>query len=243
MKLNCITADDEPLALGLISAFVRQTPFLNLTGQYANGVEALQAIHDQPIHLVFLDIQMPDLNGMDLARIISQTHSLLHTKIIFTTAYNQFAVEGYKVDALDYLMKPFGYEEFLRAATKGKNYFEQWIENNHHGSQKQENCMFVKSDYRMIRVDFDAIQYIESFKDYVKIHLTHPAPPVITLSRLKTIEDKLPPSKFLRIHRSFIVAIPKIDSFSKNAVQIGKTNLSVGDLYKETFMEMMGMKD
>lgn len=235
MKLNCITVDDEPPALGLLNTFVEQTPFLNLTGQYANGVEALQAIHNQPIHLVFLDIQMPDLNGMELARIISQTNSLVQTRIVFTTAYNQFAVEGYKVDALDYLMKPFSYEEFLRAATKGKNHFEL-AENN-----LQDNCMFVKSDYKLIRVDFDSILYIESFKDYVKIHLTAPAAPIITLSRLKAIEDKLPPSKFLRIHRSFIVAIHKVDSISRNAVSIGKTTLSVGDLYKDAFKELMGV--
>jgi DNA-binding LytR/AlgR family response regulator len=241
MKINCITVDDEPPALGLISAFVQQTPFLNLTGQYANGVEALQAIHTQPIHLVFLDIQMPDLNGMELARIINRTHSLVQTKIIFTTAYNQFAVEGYKVDALDYLMKPFGYEEFLRAATKGKNYFEQRNEINNASNPKQGKCMFVKSDYKMIRIDFDSILYIESFKDYVKIHLTPPSEPVITLSRLKAIEDKLPPAKFLRIHRSFIVAIHKIDSVSRNTVYIGKATLSVGDLYRDTFKEIMEM--
>lgn len=235
MKLNCITTDDEPLALGLISTFVRQTPFLNLVGQYANGVEALQAIHNQPVHLIFLDIQMPNLNGMELARIISQTSSLGQTKIIFTTAYNQFAVEGYKVDALDYLMKPFGYEEFLRAATKAKNHFEQWSENNSQG------CMFVKSDYKMVRIDFDSILYLESFKDYVKIHLTSGQPPVVTLSTLKLIEDKLPPSKFLRIHRSFVVAIPKIDSLSRNTVQIGTVSLPVGDLYKDTFQELMGL--
>lgn len=235
MKLSCITVDDEPLALGLISAFVQQTPFLHLTGQYANGVEALQAIHTQVIHLIFLDIQMPDLNGMELARIISQTNSLVQAKIIFTTAYYQFAVEGYKVDALDYLMKPFGYEEFLRAATKGKNYFES------NENQLQETCMFVKSDYKLIRIDFDSILYIESFKDYVKIHLAFPAEPVITLSRLKAIEDKLPPSKFLRIHRSFIVAIHKIDSISRNTVQIGKVTLAVGELYRDAFKELMGM--
>lgn len=241
MKLNCITVDDEPPALGLISAFVQQTPFLNLAGQYANGVEALQAIHTQSIHLVFLDIQMPDLNGMELARIINRTNSLVQAKIIFTTAYNQFAVEGYKVDALDYLMKPFGYEEFLRAATKGKNYFEQRNEVKHASNPTQGKCMFVKCDYKMIRIDFDSILYIESFKDYVKIHLNSPLPPVVTLSRLKTIEDKLPPAQFLRIHRSFIVAVHKIDSISRNTVQIGKTTLSVGDLYRDAFKELMGM--
>lgn len=239
MKINCITADDEPLALGLISSFVQQTPFLNLTGQFANGVETLQAIHSQPVHLVFLDIQMPNLNGMELARIISQTNLPVQTKIVFTTAYNQFAVEGYKVDALYYLMKPFGYDEFLRAATKAYNYFEQLSETAHTPHALQGNCMFVKSDYKIVRVDFDAILYIESLKDYVKIHLAPPAPPVITLGRLKNIEDKLPPAKFLRIHRSFIVALHKVDSICKNVIQIGKVSLPVGDLYREAIKELM----
>ncbi|MFN8344442.1 MAG: LytTR family DNA-binding domain-containing protein [Spirosomataceae bacterium] len=241
MKLNCITADDEPLALGLVSSFVQQTPFLNLAGQFANGVETLQALHHQPVHLVFLDIQMPNLNGMELARIISQTHSLVQTKIVFTTAYNQFAVEGYKVDALYYLMKPFGYEEFLGAAIKAKNYFEQLTGNAISAGGVQDNCMFVKSDYKIVRVDFEAILYIESIKDYVKIHLAPPAAPIITLSRLKTIEDKLPPAKFLRIHRSFIVAIHKVDSISKNVVQVGKASIPVGELYRDTVKELMGL--
>jgi len=241
MNLNCITVDDEPLALGLISAFAQQTPFLTLTGQYANGVEALQAIHNQPVHLIFLDIQMPDLNGLELARVIGQTNSSLQTKIIFTTAYNQFAVEGYKVDALDYLLKPFGYDEFLRAATKARNYFELFQENSNQSdlAQIRENCMFVKSDYKLLRVDFDSILYIESLKDYVKIHLAPPLNPVITLSSLKAIKDKLPPLKFLQIHRSFIVAVERVDSISKNSVHIANIDISVGELFKDAFKELV----
>lgn len=238
MKLNCITVDDEPLALNLISAFVEQTPFLDLKGRFGNAVQALQALHEQTIHLIFLDIQMPDLNGMELARVISQSGASVQTRIVFTTAYNHFAVEGYKVDALDYLLKPFGYEEFLRAASKARKYFEV-LQENSGGSEVYENYMFVKSDYKHIRVDFDAVSYVESVKDYVKIHMIPPLGPVVTLSSLKSIEEKLPPTRFLRIHRSFIVAVGKVDSVSKNAVQIGHVEIPVGELYKDVFKTLL----
>lgn len=237
MKLNCITVDDEPLALNLISAFAEQTPFLELKGRFGNAVQALQALHEQTIHLIFLDIQMPDLNGMELARVISQSGASVQTRIVFTTAYNQFAVEGYKVDALDYLLKPFGYDEFLRAASKAKKYFEVLQDNG--VGEVSENYMFVKADYKHIRVDFDAITYVESVKDYVKIHLVPPLNPVVTLSSLKSIEEKLPQARFLRIHRSFIVAVSKVDSVSKNSVQLGAVEIPVGELYKDAFKTLL----
>ncbi|TDE10480.1 LytR/AlgR family response regulator transcription factor [Dyadobacter psychrotolerans] len=240
MKLNCIAVDDEPLALSLVSSFVEQTPFLNLSGKFGNAVDALDAIHSLEVHLVFLDIQMPDLNGMELARVLSQSNSTFHTKIVFTTAYNQFAVEGYKVDALGYLLKPFGYEEFLATAMKAKNYFEL-IQDNQSAPEPEvkDNFLFVKSDYKLVRIDFDTILYIESLKDYVKIHLAAPASPVVSLSSLKAIEEKLPASKFLRIHRSFVVNISKVDSISKNAVHISAMDISVGELYRDAFKELL----
>lgn len=237
MKLNCITVDDEPLALNLISAFVEQTPFLELKGRFGNAVQVLQALHEQTIHLIFLDIQMPDLNGMELARVISQSGASVQTRIVFTTAYNQFAVEGYKVDALDYLLKPFGYDEFLRAASKAKKYFEVLQDNG--VGEVSENYMFVKADYKHIRVDFDAITHVESVKDYVKIHLMPPLNPVVTLSSLKSIEEKLPQTRFLRVHRSFIVAVGKVDSVSKNSVQLGAVEIPVGELYKDAFKTLL----
>jgi two-component system response regulator LytT len=240
MKLNCITVDDEPLALNLISAFVEQTPFLSLKGRFGNAVEALKALHEQSIQLIFLDIQMPDLSGMELAKALSQTNASMNTRIIFTTAYNQFAVEGYKVDALDYLLKPFGYDEFLKSCLKGLKYFEI-IGENAVGEEPHvsDRYMFVKSDYKLVRVDYDTISHIESIKDSVKIHLTEPLGSVVTLSSLKSIEDKLPVSRFMRIHRSFIVAVDKVDSVTKNAVQIGHIEIAVGDLYKDAFKALV----
>ena len=239
MKLNCITVDDEPLALGLVSAFVQQTPFLNLSGKFGNAVQALQTIHNETIHLVFLDIQMPDLNGMELARILNQTNSSVQTRIIFTTAYNQFAIDGYKVDALDYLLKPFGYDEFLQAATKARNYFKERTEQTATEEAAKDSYIFVKSDYKLVRIDLESILFVESLKDYVKIHLVSSQNPISSLMSLKAIEEKLPASKFLRIHRSFIVAVNKIDTIAKNSVQIGPVEISVGDLYKDSFKELL----
>jgi len=239
MKLNCITVDDEPLALGLVSAFVQQTPFLNLSGKFGNAVQALQTIHNESIHLVFLDIQMPDLNGLELARILNQTNSSVQTRIIFTTAYNQFAIDGYKVDALDYLLKPFGYDEFLLAATKARNYFKERTEQTAIEEAAKDSYIFVKADYKLVRIDLESILFVESLKDYVKIHLVSSPNPISSLMSLKAIEEKLPASKFLRIHRSFIVAVNKIDTIAKNAVQIGAVEISVGDLYKDSFKELL----
>jgi len=240
MKLSCITVDDEPLALGLVSSYVEQTPFLQLQGRYINALQALEAISSGDIQLVFLDIQMPELNGMELAKVLNQSNSAAQTKIIFTTAYNQFAVEGYTVDALGYLLKPFGYDEFLAAAVKAKNYFELISENTSPPElEVKDNFLFVKSDYKLVRIDFDSILYIESLKDYVKIHLSTSAKPVISLSSLKAIEEKLPLAKFIRIHRSFVVSINKVDAISKNAVHIGGLDISVGDLYKDAFRDLI----
>jgi two-component system response regulator LytT len=237
MNINCIAVDDEPLALGLISAFIQQTAFLNLKGQYSNAVQALNAIHSEEIQLVFLDIQMPELNGMELARVLSQASASV--KVIFTTAYNQFAIEGYKVDALDYLLKPFGYDEFLRAASKAKNHFEILTQHSVSTENQDEKYLFVKADYKLVRIDFDNILYIESLKDYIKIHLVNAAHPVVSLSSLKAIEEKLPAYRFMRIHRSFVVAIDKVDSITKSTVHLGTTSISVGDQYKDAFKELL----
>jgi two-component system, LytTR family, response regulator LytT len=237
MTLNCITVDDEPLALGLVSSFVEQTPFLHLHGRYINALDALEVITKENIHLVYLDIQMPELTGMELAKVLSQS-SQTKTRIVFTTAYNQFAVQGYEVDALGYLLKPFGYNQFLATAMKAKKYFETVREaGNEPELDSGENYLFVKSDYKLVRIDFDAILFVESFKDYVKIHQVSGAP-VVSHSSLKAIEEKLPAGKFIRIHRSFIVSVGKVDSISKSAVHIGNVDIPVGDLYKDAFKEL-----
>jgi two-component system, LytTR family, response regulator LytT len=244
MTLNCIAVDDEPLALGLVSKFIEQTPFLNLVGKYASALDALKAIHTQKIDLIFLDIQMPDLNGIELARVLDKGAD--KPRIIFTTAYNQFALEGYKVDALDYLLKPFNYEEFLRAAQKALNYAELLnkpaaqtvlVNETEHADDKY---LFLKVEYQLVRIALDDILYIEGLKDYVKVHLKNVEKAVLSLTSLKALEEKLPSKRFMRIHRSFIVALDKITSMTKNSVQIGKMLITVGDQYKDAFSQFVG---
>ncbi|MGZ3873133.1 MAG: LytR/AlgR family response regulator transcription factor, partial [Mucilaginibacter sp.] len=177
MIINCIAVDDEPLALGLVCSFIKQTPFLNLIGSYASAVEALKVIHTQKVDVVFLDIQMPDLNGIELARVLDNSKTN-KPRIIFTTAYNQFALEGYRVDALDYLLKPFNYEEFLHAAHKALAY-NQLLEKSSAApvaiapavaEERIENeYLFLKVEYQLVRLALNDILYIEGLKDYVKV--------------------------------------------------------------------------
>ena len=249
MILNCIAVDDEPLALGLVVAFIEQTPFLKLIGRYASAVEALKAIHAQKVDVLFLDIQMPDLNGIELARVLdnSKGHK---PRIIFTTAYNQFALEGYRVDALDYLLKPFNYEEFLHAANKALTYSELVEKSNTPAAAPaavttiieeriEDEYLFLKVEYQLVRISLNDILYIEGLKDYVKVWLKSAEKPVLSLTSLKSLEEKLPSKKFMRVHRSFIVSLDKINSITRNALQIGKVNITVGDQYKEAFSQFL----
>jgi len=248
MILNAIAVDDEPLALGLVSSFIDQTPFLNLVGRFSSAVDALRAIHAQKIDVLFLDIQMPDLNGIELARVLDNSKSN-KPRIIFTTAYNQFALEGYKVDALDYLLKPFNYEEFLHAATKALNYAELVERSNAPATTTatativeeriEDEYLFLKVEYQLVRIALNDILYIEGLKDYVKVWLKSAEKPILSLTSLKSLEEKLPSKKFMRVHRSFIVSLDKINSITRNALQIGKVNITVGDQYKEAFSQFL----
>lgn len=244
MNLTCIAVDDEPLALGLVSVFIEKTPFLTLVGKYSSAVEALQGLHDQKVDLIFLDIQMPDLTGIELARVLGQAQQNgAGPRIIFTTAFNNFAIEGYKVDALDYLLKPFNYEEFLRAANKAKAYFElinrpaptPAVAAAPVAAEPEEDSLFLKVEYQLVRVAFKDILYIEGLKDYVKVHLQGSNKPILSLTSLKALEDKLPARKFMRVHRSFIVSLDKISSLTRNSIQIGTMTIPVSDQYKDAF--------
>ena len=246
MMINCIAVDDEPFALSLVCSYIEQTPFLKLVGRYTSGVEGLKAIHEQPeIQVVFLDIRMTDLSGIELAKIIEQSGRKKNLRIIFTTAYDQYALEGFKVDALDYLLKPFNFVDFSRAATKAYDYF---VLLEHAGTAtpvqardwpREKSYLYLKVDYQLVKVDTDDILYIEGLKDYVKLYLKTQEKPLLTLSSLKSLEEKLPAASFLRIHRSFIVNIERIRSLTKNSVQVGQTTISVTEQYREGFMELL----
>ncbi|PWJ57561.1 DNA-binding LytR/AlgR family response regulator [Dyadobacter jejuensis] len=238
--VSCIAVDDEPLALGLVCSFIEKTPFLKLVGRYSSAVEALEAIHSQPIDLIFLDIQMPDLTGIELARVIDKKEGKT-PKLIFTTAFNHFALEGYKVDALDYLLKPFNYEEFLRAATKAQAYMELVHRAAAPPSPQAptEEYLYLKVEYQMYRILYDDILYMEGLKDYVKVHLKNEPKPLLSLTSLKSLEDKLPESKFMRIHRSYIVNLDQINAITKNSIQIQGQTIPVSEQYKEAFSQFL----
>ena len=245
MTLTCIAVDDEPLALELVCTFIKQTPFLHLTGRYTSAIEALNHLHQQPVDLIFLDIQMPDLSGTDLARVLDKGQPGQGPRIIFTTAFNQYALEGYRLDALDYLLKPFNYVEFLRAANKALAYAElrqKPAESNPVAAapaEAEDEYLFLKVEYQLVRVPLQDILYIEGLKDYVKVHLQSAPKPILSLTSLKALEEKLPAKKFMRIHRSFIVALDKINSITRQSVQIGNVNIPVSDQYKDQFSKFL----
>lgn len=240
MSVSCIAVDDEPLALALLCTFIEQTPFLKLVGRYGSGVEALKGLHEltEKVDVAFLDIQMQELTGLELARVLGQQTTA--PRIVFTTAFPQYALESYKVDALDYLVKPFNYEEFLRAANKAKAYTE--LTQGHAEASTpvpEEDYIFLKVEYQLIRVALNDILYVEGLKDYVKVHLKSTPRALLSLMSLRAMEEKLPARRFLRIHRSFIVALDKIESVRRLTVQIGTETIPVGEQYKEAFAQFL----
>lgn len=236
MELKCIAVDDEPLALEMVSGFIRQTSFLSLEGRFENAIEALSYINKHEVDLVFLDIQMPDLTGMELARVLEGNKKERKPGIIFTTAYNQFAIEGYKVDALDYLLKPFSYEEFLKASTKAYNKFSIAPQTK---EEETPDYLFLKVEYQLVKVRLKDIIYIEAYKDYVKVHLTTKPMPLLSLTSLKNMEDLLPSKQFMRIHRSFIISLNHIQSITRNTVNMGTVTMTVSENYKENFLSFV----
>lgn len=236
--LRCIAVDDEPLALKLVETFIQQTPFLELITTCDNAVDAMGIIREEKPDVVFLDINMPNLTGMELARLLQDQAGPL-PKIVFTTAYNHYAIEGYRVNAVDYLLKPFSYEEFLRAANKVLQLHEEANNNAFQNIAADDEFIFLKVEYQWVRISLKDICYIESLKDYVKVHLEDSQKAVLSLISLKALEEKLPSSKFMRVHRSFIVSLDKISAISKNSIFIDKIEITVGEQYKEAFKSMV----
>jgi len=233
-KISCIIVDDEPLALNLLERYVRKTPFLELVYRCSNAIEALEILNKQTIDLIFLDIQMPELSGIEFSRVIGKD-----AKIIFTTAFDEYAIEGFKVNALDYLLKPFNYEEFLRAANKAREWFEL-VNSRQKTQENNHDYIFVKSEYKQIKIQLNEVLYFEGLKDYIKIWLKDNTRPILTLMSLKSLEKELPPDKFMRIHRSFIVALDKIQSVERSQIIIkNNIRITIADQYKEKFQNFI----
>lgn len=247
MKINCIAVDDEPVALKLVTSYIEQTPFLNLMGTFTNAVEALTAIHEAPdLQLLFLDIRMAGLSGVELAKIIEQTGRNKTLRVIFTTAYDQYALDGFKVDALDYLLKPFSFADFTKSAAKAYNYFKLLLGNSNvnastalNDQRVEKNYIYLKVDYQLVKIEITDMLYIEGLKDYVKIFLKTQDKPLLTLTSLKMLEEKLSAFGFIRIHRSFIVAGAAVTSITKNTLQIGAVAIPVTEQYKQAFYDFI----
>lgn len=284
--ISCIVVDDEPLAVRLMESYVAKTPFLSLKGSFTSGTAAYSFLQDNPVDLLFCDIQMPNLSGMELSRMLPE-----RTRIIFTTAFSEYAVEGFKVRALDYLLKPISYEDFLSAAMKAKEYLEliddkllrqaqrpsglvtepavrrdspttevtepavrcgspttevtepavstSVTEPVEVTGQRKIKSIFVKTEYRLQQIDLDRITYIEGLKDYVKIHLNDGTVPILSLMRLKALEDTLPKEDFVRVHKSFIVRLAAIEAIERNHILIGPSRIPIGDTYQTALYQAL----
>ena len=194
MILNCAIVDDEPLALSLLESYVNKTPFLNLTGKYSSAMQAMKELPDMKVNLLFLDIQMPELNGLEFSRMVDP-----QTRIVFTTAFGQYAIDGYRVNALDYLLKPISYPDFLQAANKALQWFDLVQK------PEEKESIYVKSDYKLVQIELKKILYIEGLKDYIKIYLEDSPKPILSLMSMKSMEELLPANRFMRVHISYIV--------------------------------------
>ena len=230
MTLRCIVVDDEPLAVKMLENFIARTPFLTLEASYTDPVLALSEIRTRAPHLAFLDIQMPDLDGMELSRMIPSG-----TRIIFTTAFKQYAFESYEVSALDFLLKPVRYQKFLEAAEKARQWFEMQ-EAAQQNVQQEQQTLFIKADGVMQKIAMDDILYLEGMKDYVRIHRTGGRSPLLTHLTMKAAEEMLPSGRFMRVHRSYIVALDKIDAVTgTNDISVGNMLIHVSDACRESF--------
>lgn len=228
MTLKCAIIDDEPLALDLLESYINKTPFLTLNGKYSSAVQAMKQLPENRVDILFLDIQMPELSGLEFSKMVDS-----HTRIIFTTAFNQYAIDSYRVNALDYLLKPISYLDFLQATNKALQWFEV--------VQKPEEIesIFVKSDYKLIRIDLKKVLYIEGLKDYIKIYIEEQPKPILSLMSMKTMEELLPPTRFLRVHRSFIMHKDKIKVIDRGRIVFDKAYIPVSDSYKQVFQAFL----
>ncbi len=241
--IKCIAIDDEPLALKKLVTYIKKIPYLELVAQCHSAIEAQRILQDQEVDAIFLDINMPDLNGMDFAKSMKPDHSK-GPLMVFTTAYSEYAIEGYKANAVGYLLKPYGFDEFEAAALKVKEIMDirQQVVTEV-STDSSDDVIYVKSDYKIVRIAIDNIRYIEAMSEYLKISCDDKEKSVIVLLSMKKIEEHLPSSKFMRIHRSFIINLNKISEVKKNHVVMeGDTSLPIGDNYKDVFMNYLNKK-
>lgn len=228
--IRCCVIDDEPLAVRLIASYVQRTPMLELCGTYNSASEAVKSIIDGNIDIVYLDIEMPQINGIEFAKIIPPS-----CRIIFTTAYDRYAVQGFRVNAVDYLLKPVSYEEFLEATNRAVKAIQAVAASQNPVPRRE--FILVKSEYRLIQVRISDILYIEGLKDYIKIFVTGQSKAILTLMSMKAIEQTLPDGMFMRVHRSYIVNTSRISIIERNHIIIADHPIPVSESYRQTFAD------
>ena len=231
--IRCLAIDDEPLALQQIAAYINKVPFLELAAQCQSALEARQFLSDERVDAIFCDINMPDLNGMDFIKSLTAP-----PLVVFTTAYSEYAIEGFKVNAVDYLLKPFGMQDFMRAA----NRLQERLSVPAATAAETDNTLFLKTDYRIVKVNIPDIRYVEAMSEYLKVWIEGETKPIITLLSMKKMEERLP-DNFMRVHRSYIINLDKIQEVNKNRVIMdADTYLPIGDLYKDAFQAYLDKK-
>ncbi len=239
--IKVIAIDDEPLALQQLVTYIRKIPFLDLVGQCQSALEARELLNAESVDAIFCDINMPDLNGMDFIKSLAYP-----PLVVFTTAYSEYAVEGFKVNAVDYLLKPFGLDEFKRAANRLKERMSDAAAAPapvvKEEPQESDDTIFIKTDYRVMKISIADIRFVEGMSEYLKIHLETQPKPIVTLLSMKKMEEYLP-SYFMRIHRSYIINLKKIQEVNKNRVIMdADTYLPIGENYKEAFNNYLNAK-
>lgn len=262
MTLTCAIIDDEPLAIALLESYVLKTPFLRLVGTFDSAIDALPTLTDTHVDLLYLDIQMPQLSGMEFSRILTD-----RTRIIFTTAFSQYAAESYRVNALDYLLKPISYADFLKSAEKALRWYQLLDRTNptppplpdatpsttetSSAAATDENTpadpspvesIFIKTEYKLVQVELRKILYIEGLKDYIKIFIDGEPQPLLSLMSMKRIEETLPSDHFVRVHRSYIVRLDRIRTIERNRIIFGKTHIPISDHYKPRFLTLLSRR-
>ena len=237
-KITCIAIDDEPIALEIVVSYIKKIPYLELLAEFDNPIDASEYLQEHKVHLIFLDINMPDLSGVEFARTLDK-----HSKVIFTTAYDKYAVEGFQLHALDYLLKPISFAVFTNSVKHAKEYFDL-VESKQSEIpiNTEDNYLFIKADYQIHRIEFDDILYFEGLKDYVKLYLVGASKPLVFHSTFKSLEEKLPADRFMRVHRSFIVSLNKIKTIERDRIIFGDKRIPISKQYKAGFDEFVKKK-
>lgn len=242
--MKCIIIDDEPLAIDVLMDYCQKMDFIQLEGTFTNPLEAISVIKEKKIDLIFCDIEMPQINGIDFITSLDNI-----PMFIFTTAYSQYAVEGFNLNAVDYLVKPIPYNRFIKAISRVKEVMaykstptkENVFPSTGENQKSAPNYIFIKAEYESVKINLDDIEYIQGLKDYLKIHVVGTNKTILTLMSFKEILDKLPANQFLRVHKSFVVNISRIKTVQRNRIVINDVRIPIGESHKANFFSMLGL--